>query len=302
MSWSALDEATAEVFARFDRAGVPAILLKGRTLAVWLYDDPAERPYGDADVLVSATRLAHAEQVLADLSYCGHAHPSARGEPTVRIWTRDTDQVAVELHVTLVGVDADPETVWQALLVQSEQIHIASQAVSALASPARVLLVALAAAEKGAFAEKPLRDLSAALERVPEEDWSGAAELADRLAASAAFASGLRLVPTGQALARRLGLSDSRPAAVALRAEASPDLRGAALSMAWIADQVGYRARARAVARVLFPAPPEMRDAYPGSRSGTPGLAAAYFRRLALLSTRFVPAARAYANARRRRE
>ena len=302
MSWSALDTATAEVFAALQAAGVPSILLKGRTLAVWLYDDPAERPYGDADLLVAPSRLHNAERILATMSFRGREYASARGSPAARIWTRDTDQVAVELHTVLVGVEADPENAWHALEAESEEFRIAGRSVSALRTPARALLIAIAAAEKGAFAEKPRRDLTAALERVPEASWRQAANLADRLAANAAFASGLRLTPAGQILARRLGLSDARSASVALRAEASPDVRGAALSLAWIAEQSGFRARGKATARVLVPLPSDMRDAYPLSRRGRLGLIAAYVQRLVSLVPGLVPAARAYATARRRHD
>ena len=42
-----IDAATAEVEERFELAGVHALLLKGPTIARWLYEDGAERSYLD---------------------------------------------------------------------------------------------------------------------------------------------------------------------------------------------------------------------------------------------------------------
>ena len=52
----AVDVVTAEVVDAFRRAGVRAVVLKGPTLAGWLYGGEAVRTYGDSDLLVSARR------------------------------------------------------------------------------------------------------------------------------------------------------------------------------------------------------------------------------------------------------
>ena len=297
---SSLDRATVEVVTALASAGVPSILLKGPALASWLYDDPSERQYGDADLLIAPSRLPQAESVLSSLSFCGQLFTGERGGPPANVWTRELDGAAVELHCGLVGTETDGERTWQVLAPEVERLEIAGSPLPVLRPAARALVVALAAAEKGAYAEKSRRDLAAALERVPQARWREAAALAERLGATSALASGLGLVAAGALLADDLRLSAERTPAIALRAEASPDVRGAALSLAWIAEQSGWREKCRALLRLILPPAREMREAYPLSRRGRSALIVAYGWRLAVLLRRVAPAVRAYSAARRR--
>ncbi len=51
---------------RFELAGVPALLLKGRSLARWLYPRSAERSYRDCDLLVPPGGLETAAAARGD--------------------------------------------------------------------------------------------------------------------------------------------------------------------------------------------------------------------------------------------
>jgi hypothetical protein len=107
--------ATDGVLGALDRAGIPALALKGAALIETVYPDPAQREMLDIDVLVPRSQLAAAKQALTPLGY--RAMPSAEGlagQPEqLRVATPHHDPalvgeeqlVAVELHhhVALAG-------------------------------------------------------------------------------------------------------------------------------------------------------------------------------------------------------
>jgi hypothetical protein len=295
-----LDGIAADVVAALEAEGVASILLKGATFARWLYDDPGERTSGDADLLVSSSQLGAAERVLGALGFAGETIEAEHGAAPVRIWTR-ADGGAVELLCSLPGATVADEDAWQVLQTEVAPFELAGRPVTALGAAGRAVVVALAAADKGVHARKPLEDLGRALARVDEVTWDDAAALAQRLGATPVFAAGLRLLPAGALLAGRLGLTDERTTAAAVRAGAAPDVRGAALALAWVGEQHGWRSRARAFRQVLFPSPAWMHGAYPFSARGRAALGTAYGWRLVVVVPRLVPAARAYLAARRGR-
>ena len=59
----------AEVVSAVSEAGVPVVLLKGVSYAGWLYEDPAERPMADVDVMVPGGRVGQAGRVLVTLGF-----------------------------------------------------------------------------------------------------------------------------------------------------------------------------------------------------------------------------------------
>jgi hypothetical protein len=64
----AVDRVTAEVISAFDAAGIPSILLKGPSIARWLY--PAGgRGYVDTDLLVQRQQFSRASDLLKDLGF-----------------------------------------------------------------------------------------------------------------------------------------------------------------------------------------------------------------------------------------
>ena len=64
-----LDAVAAQVLAAFRQAGVEALLLKGRALAILLYRAGEQRDYSDVDLLVAPHALDAAEATLRGLGY-----------------------------------------------------------------------------------------------------------------------------------------------------------------------------------------------------------------------------------------
>jgi hypothetical protein len=58
-----------QVLQAFNEAGVELILLKGANLRLRVYQDPAQRPMSDLDILISRDQLLLAQEVLACLGY-----------------------------------------------------------------------------------------------------------------------------------------------------------------------------------------------------------------------------------------
>ena len=124
----------------------------------------------------------------------------------------------VELHRTLDLLAAPPSLVWDRLSAGTRAITMARTLVRVPSDEASVLIVALHAAQHGIDEAKPLADLGRALERVNDEVWAAAGNLARDLGGESAFAAGLRLEPRGRELARRLGLPTAASRAVRLQA------------------------------------------------------------------------------------
>ena len=275
-----LDAATAEVLARFERAGVHALLLKGRSIASWLYPDGNERSYIDCDLLVGPAESAAAGEVLRSLGYrsllgdlgmpewwCEHA----------AVWQRPSDGLSVDLHRTLIGVKVDDATAWRVLSAGTAEVVVAGRPVPALGLPGRALHVALHAAQHGAAWPPAIADLERALEAGDDDLWRRAAALAGQLEATAAFVTGLRLVPAGEQLVARLVLPDVRSVEAELRAGSPPPL---ALGFEQLAQAPGIPARVKILWRKLAPTADFLRDTDPRAGDGRLGVARAYLRRL----------------------
>ena len=192
-----IDGGTAEVLDSFDRAGVRAIMLKGPSIARWLYTDGTERPYNDCDLLVAPEQFDAAGQTLRALGYeplldrwglpawwYGHAVA----------WTHPDGRVGVDLHRTLLGVGVNPATAWRVLSADPDELVVAGRRVRCLGLPARAMHVALHATQHGPGTQ-PAVDLERAVTVCDDALWVGAARLAAQLDATAAFVAGLRLTP-----------------------------------------------------------------------------------------------------------
>jgi hypothetical protein len=266
------DVATAEVVKAFAARAIPCVLLRGPALV----QSVGSRTYGDVDLLVSPAQLEAAEAVLERLGFKPATRSSdfpLRGEPHAHEWLRRADGAAIDLHRTVSGLSADAEEVWSALSRHAEPLDVAGVQVLCPGPEAQALLVALHAAHHGPNIARPIADLRAALDRLPQRCWPQAAALAERLSASPAFAAGLRLDVGGAALARELGLPDDMPAHVALRATGAPP---PALGLLGLAEARGLRAKARLVLRGLAPSPAALRLGRGLARRGRLGLLAAY--------------------------
>lgn len=273
-----LDAATAEVLDGFAVAGVQALLLKGRSIAYWLYADGTERPYEDCDLLVAPTHLKGAEHVLSSLGYvnllddlrlpswwCEHA----------TMWQRRGDGVCVDLHRTLVGVRVDDASAWRVLSAHSEDMAVARRTALALDPSARAMHVALHAAQHPAGGHA-FDDLERALTLVEDELWLAAAAVAVELDAMPAFVAGLRRLPAGARLVTRLALPDVRSVEAELRVGSPPPL---ALGFEQLVRTRGLWARLEVVWRKAMPGSAFLRETDPRAGESRYGLALAYLRR-----------------------
>ena len=172
-----IDAATAEVVNVLREGGVPSILLKGPSVARWIYDG-ASRPYGDCDLLVRRSDLEASEQSLRTLGFERGGLYSIPGDwPRHAVVYRRGD-VVVDLHQTLLGVTADADRLWEVLARHREQMRIAGVGVDVLDPAGRAFVLALHSAKDGGRDEKPRRDLERALEILPPDLWRAAAEIA----------------------------------------------------------------------------------------------------------------------------
>ena len=272
----AADRVSAEVVAALEASGIPAILLKGPTLASWLYDDGSVRYYLDSDILVRPDRFQAAEAVLRELGFAPRelVVPPPKGElPHAEPWHRRVDSAEVDLHRTLSGLGVAPETAWEVLVHEIEPMDVGGATLQVLRAPGRALLVVLHAAQHGPEKLKPLEDLRRAIERGPLVLWEAATELAVRLDAVGGLASGLRLLPAGAELAARLDLASDELVGSATKHGSAARL---ALGLDRLGRERGFRARLRLLRREFFPSPAFLRWWSPLARRGRAGLVAAY--------------------------
>jgi hypothetical protein len=249
-----VDNVTGEVVTAMRSVGIGTLLLKGPSIAAWLYGDGAARPYVDSDLLVASGSYRQAADVLHELGFRPFSyswwHPDSEG------WLRNSDASSVDLHRSLIGACASPDTVWKELAASTDTLRVGAIEVEVLRIPARALHVALHAAQHGVDVPHPLEDLRRALRAADERVWREAADLARRIDALPAFAAGLRLEPEGARLAERLQLPGERPPAVTLSIGRKVPV---AIALDSLASERSLRARARLALRALVPSPLYMR-------------------------------------------
>ena len=290
--------AAVEAISALHEAGMRSILLKGPSFERWLYGADEPRMYGDIDLLVDARQFEQAGAVLGELGYRQRSEERA---PThvdhAKLWLREGDNMHLDLHRSLVGVGVPGADVWTVLAEQSEPMEIVGGRVEILSEPARAVQVALHAVVHGHSTEKTLLELSRAIERAPLPAWQQAAQLAERLRADGAFATGLRMIPEGGELADRLGLTASPTVENVMFAEEVPY---STWTVNRLANTPGILPKLRIVLQRIFPSPDFMRAWYPIARRGRLGLALSYPRRLSWMVTATGPAVAAWWRARRR--
>jgi len=272
----AIDALTAEVASAFTGEGIGTVVLKGPVLARWLY--PGEvRPYGDSDLMVAPDDRARAVSVLKRLGFVEHCPwmPTPLSLDPGRT-TFSRGGVMVDLHCRLPGLDGDPDAIWGCLAASTERQVIGGVELRVPDRDAVLLHVVLHAAQHANLVGgKPLEDLRRALARVEESRWSSALELAHAYQGVPAFAAGLRLLPEGRDLARRLDLGEEGSLRYALLRE---DVIAEELYALLSADAGIGRKLAIAASRG-FPGPDYMRWWSPLARRGKCGLAGAYLWR-----------------------
>ncbi len=271
-----VDGATAEVLHALSEAGVQARLLKGPTLARWLYDRDDPRSYGDSDLLVAPADVSLAGAVLESLGFSPRLDASRMPDwwrEHASEWWREKDAALVDLHRTLPGLGVDDDTAWRVLSEENDVLVVAERPARCLALPARALHVVLHAAQHGAGWARPHEDLRRLLRRGDEDLLEQAATLAARLGATDAFATGLRLVPEGRAVADRLTLPANASVDATLRAGGAPRQ---ALSFEQLHRADSTRARVAFIWSKFVPPVAFMRHWWPPAAQRRRSLVAAY--------------------------
>lgn len=272
-----VDALTAEVAGAFGCEGIETLVLKGPVLARWLY--PGEvRPYVDSDLMVAPENRAHAIRVLEWLGFAEYLAwmPSPLSlDPGGTAFNRRGGMV--DLHCRLPGLEGDPDAIWVRLAASTERQVIGGVELRVPDRDVVLLHVVLHAAHHANMVDsRPLEDLRRALARVEESEWSRALELARAYRGVPGFAAGLRLLPEGGDLARRLDLGEVRSLRHEIRRE---DNVIAEELYALLSAEVGIRRKVAIAASDVFPRPDYMRWWSPLARRGKLGLAGAYLWR-----------------------
>jgi len=269
-----VDQLTAEIAGAFAAEGIESLVLKGPALAEWLY--PGEvRPYGDSDLMITPGDWQRAVVVLERLGFHNYleslAHPRMESFASTA-FLRGEDNL--DLHCTLHGLEGSPGSIAAALMASAERQLIGGAELRVPGRAALLLNVGLHAAHHPHG--KTVEDLRRAIGHADERLWWQALEQARAFDGVAAFASGLRLLPEGVELARRLGIEGVRSTRYELRRQGIPTAEGID---ALLSPGVGARQRLAAIALEFFPPPEFMRWWTPLARRGRFGLTAAYLWR-----------------------
>jgi hypothetical protein len=294
-----VDHATAEVLVAFRAAGVQAVLLKGPSIARLLYGRAEPRPYIDTDLLVRPSDVTAAGAVLDGMGYApafDEREMPAWWRQHASVWRSAGQGSIVDLHRTLQGVRVDPAGAWTLLSRETDTLQVAGVSAAVLSVPARLLYVALTAANDGPSGRARL-DLERALQNGFEDAWREAATLAAELDATDSLYAGLSRRPEGRALAARLGLEGERSVEMGLRGVGAPR---EALTVDQFARARGPRERIEIMIGKLFPPATYMRSWSELARRGRLGLGLAYVHRVLWVAMKAFPAVAAWGRARRR--
>jgi hypothetical protein len=242
-----IDALTAEVVTALRGVGVRALLLKGPSIARWLYN-VGERAYVDCDLLVAPRDRASAERVLGRLGF--RPAPWRAWLRAAREWQRGDS--TVDLHTALFGVGVPSDRAWAVLSRETETMAVGGVDVEVLALPARTLQLATHVAQHPVShgQSQSREDLRRAIQRVSPTTWRRAGRLAFELRAPAALAAGLRQVEEGARVAQELGVDHASSRLVELVSGDGPPI---ALALAQIAAAESTRLRLALLARAIVP-------------------------------------------------
>ncbi len=292
-----LDCRAADASEHLRAAGVPSILLKGASIATWLYNDGAVRPYIDVDLLVAPSLFQRAIMLLAE---CGY-DPRLVGADPAELGPKELDligpgSICIDLHCGLIGTSRPTEECWEILAGRTASMRLCGgREVQVLDVPARAMHLALHAAQNGPVDAKALTDLERGLAMLARDDWLAAAKLADDLGASEALAAGLRLLPAGRCFADGLGLTHNMSVELRLRTWSAPP---EAIFFERLGDVPGFAKKMVLLTRKLFPTPATLRAGSAMARRRPLGLVFAWMVHPVVVAIRFPPALIAWYRAR----
>jgi hypothetical protein len=274
------------IFALLDRAGIPALLLKGPALAAWLYPAPYLRECGDIDLLLpSRAEVARAARVFGQHGYdSGYEQGEQAYELVCRRDLSASMQVDIDLHWAL-----NNAPVFAGMLAFDElrpaAIALPSVAPNALGlAPAHALLHACMHRAINLYTGigdrlKWLYDLHLLAGRLSAEEWTTLLEFCRRRDVGSVCLSGL------DAAAEWFGPAAPADAMAALRSmPLGTGVDGTRLQDWHYMHRMnlralpGWRARLSWLARKAFPTIPHMREMY--GNHGVPGLWRARVREL----------------------
>jgi hypothetical protein len=284
----AVDRVTAEVTAALSACSIDSILLKGPTIATWLYAHGQPRLYSDTDLLIRQTDWERARSVVQATGFRDAlgplAHPrmeSGAGHS----WKRERDGAEIDLHITLFGLGADPDRVWSTFSERTEVLAVGGRPTVAMGKPARLLHISLHAIQHGGERQvKPMVDLQRALTVASPGDWARAARLARSLDGLETFGAGLSLLPEGRRVVEELRIP-CESLGVILRLDATPMAEG----FEEVARTGNWRGRLRLMAREAVPSREFMRWWTPLARRGRAALVLSYVWRNVWLLSHAVP-------------
>ncbi len=289
-----VDRVTGEVGAAFNDAGIPAILLKGPSIARWLY--PAGgRLYRDTDLLVPPSQFANAGSVLRSLGFTElleDFHAWERSTQAVESpFTRAPGPGArpggkVDLHRNIPDLNVPDSLLWDELDARCEPMLVGGVEVRVLDRIGIALHIVVHAMQHGFTLHTP-EDLRRAIDALPFEGWQEVAQLAERLGIAGLMGLSLRRLPEGVDLAGRLGLPHMAFADSAYHRRHPWAPRGV-VSLSRLRTAPTIRDKVRIVRWTLIPSPAKVR--YVSAQR--PSLAAAYAAYWRGLATSIGPAAR----------
>ncbi len=270
----------AEIGYLLGRAGIPALHIKGPTVALWLYP-PGERSWGDVDVLVAPSRMAEALAVLGEHRFTEVFAGVNRSTSTDHaISVRRTDPAAgadeVDVHDCFPGIDADPERAFAILWARRQPAQLAHIDVSFPDLPTRAILTVLNTARTSGSAQ-PRRDLQRLLAADRSLDWPDVLELARAVEALPALRAGLELEDVGRRLIAATVLRHI-PVSVEWKLRLA-DAPRTALRLDELA-RLPWSQRFSAVGRWVLPPPAILRMRDPRAARSRLALTFAYLRRL----------------------
>jgi len=270
----------AEVGYLLGQADIPALHIKGPTVALWLYP-PDGRPWGDVDILVAPSRMAQAMAVLARHGFT-EVFPGVNRTTSTdhSISVRRTDPAAgadeVDVHDRFPGMDADPERAFGVLWARRQPAQLAHIGVWFPDLPSRAMLTVLNTARTSESVQAR-QDLNRLLDAGHPLDWEGVVALARAVDALPALRAGLELEDSGRQIVAATELC---------RVQVSVEWKLRLADAPRTALRLGELARlpksqwASKLGRWLIPPPAIMRMRDPRAAGGPLALALAYLRRL----------------------
>lgn len=292
-----VDAATGEVLRALRERRIDSLVLKGPAFTDW-YAPDSGRTYVDGDLWVAPANLAATEAVLAELGFT--PTQDERGMPGWwqehgSSWLRERDDTKIDLHRRLQGTALEPQQAWEILWPQRTRFIVGGERAYRLPEAGRALYATLHATHHGRDDPRGLPHLAAALGAVDDATWMRALGLAEQLDALAAFATGLRLLPDGAALAERIGLPDATSVRASLLASSAPPI---ALGFDQLTSARGLH-RLEILLRKLVPPPGFVRHWWPPAARNPLMLIVGYVYRPIWLLQRAPAGYRAWRAARR---